>query len=296
MPYVAVNGVDHYYEWICEAGSHPSDKPGKTGKPVMVFVHGWAGSARYWQSTAQAISDDFDCLLYDLRGFGRSKAATPDAMAANPDLINLESFAEDLKELLDALNLKSVFLNAHSLGGSVGLYFLERYPNYVEKAILTCNGSFEYDKLSFDAFHKFGGYVVSFRPQWLRKVPLAPTFFMSRFLKRSIPYAEKKAFLDDFLIADEATAMGTMRTAVSKHATEAIPKAYEALQVPTLLISGQHDKIIPAKLGKQAATLSSQVEYVVIDKTAHFPMLEDADTYLRTVSDFLGKPVAVYQH
>ena len=259
----------------------------------MVFVHGWARSAPYWESTAQAIASDFDCLLYDLRGFGRSKPAEATAMAKDPTLSDLESFAEDLKGLLDQLGLKPVFLNAHSLGGSVGVYFLERYPEYVEKAILTCNGSFEYDKRSFDTFHRFGGYVVSFRPQWLAKVPLAPMFFMTRFLKGSIPYAEKKAFLDDFLNADYGTAIGTMRTAVSKHATEAMPKAFAALQVPTLLISGKYDKIIPADLGKQAASMNDQIEYVVIDKTAHFPMLEETDTYLKIIRNFLGKPVAV---
>ncbi|NTW21282.1 MAG: alpha/beta fold hydrolase, partial [Nostocales cyanobacterium W4_Combined_metabat2_030] len=63
MSYINVRGVDHYYEWI--------KKPSDIIKPVMVFVHGWAGSARYWQSTAEALLDNFDCLLYDLRGFGR---------------------------------------------------------------------------------------------------------------------------------------------------------------------------------------------------------------------------------
>lgn len=38
----------------------------------MVFIHGWGGSSRYWEATAQALCGEFDCLLYDLRGFGRS--------------------------------------------------------------------------------------------------------------------------------------------------------------------------------------------------------------------------------
>ena len=53
MSYINVRGVDHYYEWI--------KKPSDIIKPVMVFVHGWAGSARYWQSTAEALLDNFDC-------------------------------------------------------------------------------------------------------------------------------------------------------------------------------------------------------------------------------------------
>ena len=66
MSYIQVRGVDHYYEWIKTPGDG-------LNKPVMVFIHGWAGSDRYWQSTARALCEQFDCLLYDLRGFGRSK-------------------------------------------------------------------------------------------------------------------------------------------------------------------------------------------------------------------------------
>lgn len=284
MPYVSVNGVDHYYEWIST-----QDHPGDYSKPVMVFLHGWAGSARYWESTAEAIKEKYDCLLYDMRGFGRSMSATSEAMKSDPSLGSLESFADDLAGLLDALSLtRPVYINAHSLGGTAGLYFLDRYPERVEKAILTCNGSFPYQKWAFEAFYLFGGYVVAFRPKWLSKVPFAPQMFMQRFLKRSIPLSEKKAFLNDFLMADGSTSMGTLKAAVSKHATEAMPVAFANLKVPTLMVSGEYDKITPAKLGRQAASISKNMEYVEMPNTAHFPMLEDAENYLRITNDFLS--------
>ncbi len=68
MPYANVRGFNHYYEWLTEAADQ---KP--SGKPVLVFIHGWGGSARYWESTAREFCDRFDCLLYDMRGFGRSR-------------------------------------------------------------------------------------------------------------------------------------------------------------------------------------------------------------------------------
>ncbi len=284
MSYVSVNGVDHYYEWIST-----QDHPGNYEKPVMVFLHGWAGSARYWRSTAEAIKGRFDCLLYDQRGFGRSHSPSPEQFAANPDLSTLESFAEDLNVLLDELNLtKPVYMNAHSMGGSIGLYFLDRYPERVKKAILTCNGSFPYQKWAFEAFYLFGGYVVAFRPKWLGKVPFAPQMFMQRFLKSSIPLEEKKAFLDDFIAADGATSLGTLKAAVSKHATESMPAAFASLKVPTLMVSGEYDKITPAKLGKEAAAMSNNIEYVLMPNTAHFPMMEDAESYLEITNSFLA--------
>jgi pimeloyl-ACP methyl ester carboxylesterase len=288
MSYISVNGVEHYYEWISS-----QDHPGNYAKPVMVFLHGWAGSARYWESTAEAIKAQYDCLLYDMRGFGRSQSATPEAMAAEPSLSALESFADDLRALLDALNLtQPVYINAHSLGGTAGLYFLDRYPERVKKAILTCNGSFPYQKWAFEAFYFFGGYVVAFRPKWLAQIPLAPQMFMSRFLKGEIPLPEKKAFLNDFLMADGPTAMGTLKAAVSKHATEVMPAAFANLTVPTLMISGEYDKITPAKLGKEAADMSDRIQYVMMSNTAHFPMLEDPESYLRITQSFLAEAAA----
>ena len=275
MAYVTLNGVTHYYEWVCD---------GLQGqRPTLVFLHGWGGSARYWESTAQAMKNDFDCLLYDLRGFGRS-SASPNTTA---ELGMLESFADDLDRLLAALQLERVFINAHSMGASVALYFLERFSSRVNKAILTCNGSFEYDELAFKAFHKFGSYVVLFRPSWLAYIPLAPQMFMARFLKGQIPYSDKKIFLNDFLQADTATAMGTLKASVSKHATETMPQAFSNIGVPTLMISGQYDKITPAELGRQAASLNENIKYVEVSETGHFPMLEDEATYLSVIRDFL---------
>jgi pimeloyl-ACP methyl ester carboxylesterase len=289
MSYVTIREVPHYYEWIASSEPMPADKP------VMVFLHGWAGSARYWRSTAEALKPFFNCLLYDLRGFGRSKEpASERTVSITPqtawDDYNLETYAEDLAALLTELKLNSVYLNAHSTGASVATLFLNRYPERVIKAILTCNGIFEYDEKAFSQFHQFGGYAVKFRPQWLAKIPGIDRMFMARFLHQSIPKSERVAFLDDFLMADESAALGTMFTAVSKQASETMPQEFAQLKVPTLLVSGEFDQIIPAAMGKQAADLNEdQIEFVVIPKTGHFPMLEDPEGYLDCVNEFLGR-------
>ncbi|MEL6383742.1 MAG: alpha/beta hydrolase, partial [Cyanobacteria bacterium J06626_18] len=236
MPYVSVNGVDHYYEWISDTTESPNGE-----KPVMVFIHGWAGSSRYWRSTAEAIAAQFDCLLYDMRGFGRSPLTDENREPVLARGYELETFADDLAQLLNVLGLDQIWLNAHSMGASVAVFFLNRYRDRVKQAILTCNGVFEYDKRAFEAFYLFGRYVVMFRPPWLRRIPLAPRFFMARFLHRPIPATERTAFLQDFLDADFDTALGTIFTSVSKRATEVMPQEFAQISVPTLLVSGQYD-------------------------------------------------------
>lgn len=283
MSYVQVNGVDHYYEWITE-----TDAPPRGQKPVMVFIHGWAGSSRYWRSTARAMAPQFDCLLYDMRGFGRSPLTPENRAATLARGFELETFADDLAVLLDALGLTTIWINAHSMGASIAVFFANRYGDRLKQVVLTCNGVFDYDKKAFEAFYRFGRYVVMVRPAWLGKIPLMPRFFMARFLHRPIPSAERQSFLQDFLDADFDIALGTIYTSVSKRATEVMPQAYQALTVPTLLVSGQYDKITPAELGHQAATLNPEkITYVEIEKTGHFPMLEAPDAYLEAVRAFL---------
>lgn len=281
MPTVDVRGVNHYYEWIRRSEN--------TNKPVMVFVHGWGGSARYWRSTAEAIADRFDCLLYDLRGFGRS------ALSHAPLGYAMEDYADDLAALLDALNLDRVYINAHSMGASIATFFLNRYSEKIERAILTCNGIFEYDARAFAAFHKFGGYVVKFRYNWFLKFPFADRMFMARFLHRPIAKSDRVAFLEDFLLADYKAAVGTIYTSVSKQAVETMPQEFARLRVPTLMVSGEKDIIIPAVMGRQAAALNDNIQYIELPKTSHFPMLEDKKAYLQAIADFLQiEPVVTY--
>lgn len=300
MPYISVRGVEHYYEWI--------KTPKSQVKPVMVFIHGWAGSSRYWQSTAKVLSEQFDCLLYDMRGFGRSQGKSPlpqdslvvadsqspqeQSEAITELTYELEDYAKDLATLLDALGLERIYLNAHSMGASVATLFLNLYPERVEKAILTCSGVFEYDEKAFAAFHKFGGYVVKFRPKWLGKIPFVDQMFMARFLHRPIPSHERRNFLEDFLVADYEAALNTIFTSVSEAAAQLMPQEFAKITVPTLLVAGEYDKIIPAPMGRQAAAMNDKVEFVLIPNTAHFPMLEDSATYLQRVREFLQLPAA----
>lgn len=272
---INIRGINHYYEWVCQ--------PSSSNKPVLVFVHGWGGSGRYWKSTAESLSDQFDCLLYDLRGFGRS------CLPQNSNIsYDMEEYAEDLAILLEKLNLEQVYINAHSMGASLVTLFLTRYPQKVKKAILTCSGIFNYNPITFNLFHQAGTVVVKLRFNWFLKIPQMDRLFMSRFLCRPIPAEERKAFLEDYLLADETAAKGTIYTSVSKHAATVMPDAFAQVAVPTLLIAGKEDIIIPTRLARKAVNLNTDyIEYFELPNTAHFPMLEDPPNYLEKVRDFL---------
>lgn len=276
MAVVTVRGATHFFEWIRRS-------PQASGKPVMVFVHGWGGSSQYWRSTAEQFSEDFDCLIYDLRGFGQSVLA-----ADYQGDFGLEDYAADLAALLETLEIHQPFiLNAHSMGASIAALFAEQFPQRVERLILNCNGIFKYDERAFAIFQAIGGGIVKLRFSWLAQVPLMDRLAIARFLARPIPAGDRRQFLEDFLSADDRAAAGTLTAAVNKTMVTRLPEAFQNLQCPTLFLSGEKDQIIPAAMAKQAIALNPQFQYTEIPGVGHFPMLESPDIYQQRVRAFL---------
>jgi pimeloyl-ACP methyl ester carboxylesterase len=56
-----------------------------------------------------------------------------------------------------------------------------------------------------------------------------------------------------------------------------MPVEFSKISTPTLLVSGEYDKITPAELGERAADLNPKVHYALVKGTGHFPMLEDPE-------------------
>ncbi|WP_428664103.1 alpha/beta fold hydrolase [Runella sp.] len=93
------------------------------GEPV-VFIHEMALDTRLWNAQWKAFARRFKVIRYDIRGFGQS------ARARDP-----HNPCEDLKALLDYLNIQKVNLIGLSLGGNVALSFAEKYPERVLKIV-----------------------------------------------------------------------------------------------------------------------------------------------------------------
>ncbi|OKH17784.1 alpha/beta fold hydrolase [[Limnothrix rosea] IAM M-220] len=277
MAKVEVRGVSHYFEWLQQDSSET--------KPTMLFVHGWGGSSQYWQETARQFSAQYDCLIYDLKGFGRSP------LPANyQGDFALQEYALDLAELIRALNISTpLVLNAHSMGASIAALFTEKYPEQVERLILNCNGVFSYNERAFAIFQKIGKGIVKFRFPWLAAVPFMDRIAIARFLKRPINKGDRQQFLADYLAADGAAAAGTLVAAVNKDMVTRLPAAFKQIQCPTLFLSGENDQIIPAEQAKAAIALNPNFQYTEIPGVGHFPMLESPDIYQQQIQQFLGR-------
>lgn len=267
------------YQWVTSNGSS------RTDRPALVFLHGWGGSSRYWRSTAEALADTYDCLLYDWRGFGKS-AIVAESVASD---YALQAYADDLVSLLSQLGVDRVSVIAHSLGTSIAPYFITQWSGTVERAVMTCGGVFKFDALAYSLFYRVGQVIVGIRPRWFYDLPGMDWFVMQRFVHRMIPRSDRAEFIDDYLSCQPAAALGVLLDVAQSKTCLELVENIKQIEIPVLMISGQKDKIIPPLLGKNAARLNDQISHQVLKNVGHLPMLEDPDVFQAVVRSFLGK-------
>jgi pimeloyl-ACP methyl ester carboxylesterase len=111
--FLALEGVKLYYETIGE------------GFPI-VFIHGLSVDCRMWNPQIEYFAKDYQVIRYDVRGFGKS-VFEGDAHA--------HIAADDLRDLLDHLEIKKAHIVGLSMGGNIALSFAATYPERVEKLV-----------------------------------------------------------------------------------------------------------------------------------------------------------------
>jgi 3-oxoadipate enol-lactonase len=116
VPFAPVNGIELYYE------VHGSG-------PTVVFAHGSGGSHMSWWHQVPFFSQHYTCITFDHRTFG----LTRDGIVP----LGRRAFADDLKGLLDHLDIERVGIVAHSMGGRTGVGFTLRNPGRVWGLVLS---------------------------------------------------------------------------------------------------------------------------------------------------------------
>lgn len=95
---------------------------------TLVFIHGLSDNLLYWEFLASNLKQNHQVLRVDLRGHGESEMGN--------DEITIDTYVNDLNNLLDELEVPNVNLIGFSLGGAVALDFAIRYPQKVDSLVL----------------------------------------------------------------------------------------------------------------------------------------------------------------
>ncbi len=302
--------------------------PPKPGFPVLVFVHGWLLSRAYWQPLVEILAQQYQCLTYDLRGFGRSRAGLPwqqsvrrtvgfvDAVgdgavgvdigavgdgavgvgavgdgAANP--YSLQSHAQDLVTLLGDLNIRQAWLVGHSLGGSIALWAANLAPDVVVGVVGVNAGGGIYLQAEFERFRNAGQQLVKFRPPWLRYLPLIDWVFGRMAVMQPLDRSWGRQRLMDFLAADRAAAQQSLLASTTPAEVHQLPQLVAALKQPVYFIAGCQDRIMEPKYVQHLASFhvlfqAAGANVVALDNCGHLAMLEQTAQVAQQIQLILG--------
>jgi pimeloyl-ACP methyl ester carboxylesterase len=272
-------------------------------------VHGWLLSRRYWQPLVHLLQSEYQCLIYDARGFGESQlnhlAESPSIVTLqhstvtagellDPKKYSLRAYAEDLGYLLESLSIKHAWVIGHSLGGSVALWAAELYPEVVKGVVCLNAGGGIYLKEEFERFRNAGQQLVKFRPRWLSYVPFLNLIFSRMMVARPLPLEWGRQRVLDFIQADEQAAMGALLESTTETEVHLLPQLVSRLQQPVYFIAGDRDRVMEIKYVKHLASFhslfaSEDSNVFQIDNCGHLGMIEAPDEVASIVQGILSK-------
>lgn len=284
MPKIQVLGVPHTYELT----------PPRNFPHVLVFLHGWLLSRKYWQPVVARLSSEYQCLTYDMRGFGDSQpleasqlnttAAIGREMPAATDEspYSLQAYARDLCELLNALQVPSAWLVGHSLGGSVAFWGAQQSSQLVQGIVGLNAGGGIYLKEEFERFRGAGQQLLHFRPHWLRYLPLVDVMFSRANVARPVALHWGRQRVVDFVSAQREAALGTLLDSTTEAEVHRLPQVVSQLKQPVYFIAGTDDKVMEPKYVKHLASFHPMFDchgqnVIEIPHCGHMAMIEQPD-------------------
>jgi non-heme chloroperoxidase len=220
------------------------------GQPV-VFSHGWPLSADAWEDQMLFLADrGFRCIAHDRRGHGRSSQPW--------DGNEMNTYAEDLAELVAALEVKNAIHVGHSTGGGEVARYIGRYgTKNVAKAVLISavpplmlKTAANPAGLPIEAFDQLRAAVLSDRSQFFKDLS-APFYGANRSGSR-VSQGLRDSFWLQGMLASQKACYDCIKAFSETDFTEDLKK----FDVPTLILHGDDDQIVPIVA---AAMLSSKI-------------------------------------
>ena len=254
--------------------------------PVLLLVHGMAGSSATWQHVIPALAERYTVVAPDLLGHGESAKPRGD--------YSLGAHASLLRDLLNVLGHERATCIGQSLGGGIVLQFAYQFPERCERIVLVGSGG-----LGTEVNLILRALTAPFAESLFSLVCSAPlrdaaARFGSLLGHRGIRLspAGQEMWRSYASLADEPGRRAFFRTLRSVvdlrgQAVHAGDRLYLAAHMPTLIIWGDHDPFIPHHHGSttHAAIPGSRLE--IFPGAGHYPHCEDPARFVTVVRNFI---------
>ncbi len=241
---------------------------GGEGEPLIV-IHGGGDSGRAWLKNAAELSKHYQVYLPDLPGFGHSKAIEDD--------FALSSYVTFVEDFSHSLGLGHFHLLGHSLGGGIALHYALNFPHKIKRLVLISSLCL--------------GQEIAF---WARIMSL-PLFY--RIAKKTVVSVFKAI---GWLVRKlncplgKLTAPSLLRMSIGKSVmtvkgqTSVLANRLSELLMPTLLVWGAEDNIVPVRHAFVAAELIPNCQVRIFQNSGHSVYRQRISEFSDTLVRFLG--------
>ena len=257
-----------------------------TGRgPVVLLIHGMAGSSRTWVPAMERLADRYTLIAPDLLGHGESAKPAGD--------YSLGAFASGLRDLLGLLEIERATVVGQSLGGGVAMQLAYQHPELCERLVLVGSGG-----LGREVNWVLRALAL---PGTEYLMPMAfPWFFsgrgddLSTFLRRfgvSAPHAVEmwRAFTSLAEAASRRAFVRTLRAVVDSggQSVSAHDRLYLTSDMPTLVVWGDQDGIIPVAHAHAAYRAMPGSRLEIFEGAGHFLHVEEPERFAAALREFI---------
>jgi len=256
------------------------------GGPAIALIHGITGRADTWRETMPRLADRFTVVAPDLLGHGGSAKPRGD--------YSLGSHASGVRDVLAALGHERATVVGHSLGGGIAMQFAYQFPERCERLVLVSSGGLGRDvHLMLRAATLPGSELVlpviagtrvrdtgAAIGRMLARVGLRPGADFGEMASGYASLAEPEA---------RHAFVQTMRAVLDTggQRVSARDRLYLASELPTLIVWGAGDRIIPASHGHEAHADIPGSRLEILEGAGHFPHLGEPDRFAELLADFV---------
>ena len=254
--------------------------------PAVLLIHGMAGSSRTWRDVMPALAKNHRVIAPDLMGHGESAKPMGD--------YSLGAHASGLRDLLGALGVERATIVGQSLGGGVAMQLAYQHPELVERIVLVSSGglgrevSWMLRLLTLPATE----YVMPvIFPSFARSGGDAVSRFITRIGFRSPNITEIwRAYSSLTEVENRHAFVRTLRSVVDPggQSVSAQDRLYLTAGVPTMVMWGDADPIIPVEHGRAAHESMPGSRLEIFEGAGHFPHVEEPERFTELLADFIA--------
>jgi pimeloyl-ACP methyl ester carboxylesterase len=278
---VRIHGHETAY---CSAGAG-------SGGPTLVLLHGLAGCSAGWQGLARHLGDRYRLVAPDLLGHGQSAKPRGD--------YSVGAYATGVRDLLDVLGIERATLVGHSFGGGVAMQLAYLCPERCERLVLVASGGLgdEVSPLLRTISLPFSEFVLPLvMITGLRDAAAIVRNCLGRIGLRTDPILEEVLATYGRLTNREAQRafVETIRASIdwSGQRASARDKLRVASEVPTLIVWGAHDRVIPVDHAHATHVAIPGSRLEVFEDSGHFLPVEHPGRLARLLDEFVSSTEA----